>query len=152
MKLKNSRTLVVALFFLQLLRISNGISTSQLLQQISSQNNKYLTKEEHWFNQSLDHFSPYDHRTFGQRYYEFLDYFRIPDGPIFLKICGESACNGIPNDYLSDSLSLSCPFPSFSPLPNFHGWVTWRQGLEKEMEKKSIFRSCDLGSVTSGSI
>ncbi|KAK4361489.1 hypothetical protein RND71_020441 [Anisodus tanguticus] len=42
-----------------------------------------------------------DHRTFGQRYYEFLDYFRIPDGPIFLKICGESACSGIPNDYLS---------------------------------------------------
>ncbi|XP_009780122.1 probable serine protease EDA2 isoform X3 [Nicotiana sylvestris] len=88
-------------FFLQLLRISKGISNSQLLQQISSQNNKYLTKEEHWFNQTLDHFSPYDHRTFGQRYYEFLDYFRSPDGPIFLKICGESACNGIPNDYLS---------------------------------------------------
>ncbi|XP_070002413.1 uncharacterized protein [Nicotiana sylvestris] len=41
-----------------------------------------------------------DHRTFGQRYYEFLDYFRIL-GPIFLKICGESALNGIPNDYLS---------------------------------------------------
>ncbi|PHU19377.1 putative serine protease EDA2 [Capsicum chinense] len=42
-----------------------------------------------------------DHRTFGQRYYEFLDYFRFPDGPIFLKICGEAACSGIPNDYLS---------------------------------------------------
>ncbi|XP_009609792.1 uncharacterized protein [Nicotiana tomentosiformis] len=120
MKLKNSRTLVVALFFLQLLRISNGISTSQLLQQISSQNNKYLTKEEHWFNQSLDHFSPYDHRTFGQRYYEFLDYFRIPDGPIFLKICGESACNGIPNDYLSSVFVM--PLPLFFSTPQLP-WV-----------------------------
>lgn len=61
----------------------------------------YLTTEEHWFNQTLDHFSPYDHRQFQQRYYEFIDYFRIPDGPIFLVICGESACNGITNDYIS---------------------------------------------------
>ncbi|XP_010271475.1 PREDICTED: probable serine protease EDA2 [Nelumbo nucifera] len=59
----------------------------------------YLTQKELWFNQTLDHFSPLDHRQFGQRYYEFLDYFRVPDGPIFLKICGESSCNGIPNDY-----------------------------------------------------
>ncbi|KAF3661888.1 putative serine protease EDA2 [Capsicum annuum] len=91
--------LVVAFLLSELVTISNGISTSSL-QQISS-DSKYLTKEEHWFNQTLDHFSPYDHRTFGQRYYEFLDYFRFPDGPIFLKICGEAACSGIPNDYLS---------------------------------------------------
>ncbi|KAL2906715.1 putative serine protease EDA2 [Bienertia sinuspersici] len=61
----------------------------------------YLTTQENWFNQTLDHFSPYDHRQFQQRYYEYLDYFRSPDGPIFLKICGESSCNGIVNDYLS---------------------------------------------------
>uniref|UniRef100_A0A803PFK9 B box-type domain-containing protein n=1 Tax=Cannabis sativa TaxID=3483 RepID=A0A803PFK9_CANSA len=42
-----------------------------------------------------------DHRQFKQRYYEYLDNFRIPDGPIFLRICGESSCNGISNDYLS---------------------------------------------------
>ncbi|KAB5547550.1 hypothetical protein DKX38_010956 [Salix brachista] len=42
-----------------------------------------------------------DHHKFPQRYYEFLDYFRIPDGPIFLEICGESSCNGIVNDYIS---------------------------------------------------
>jgi hypothetical protein len=96
----------------------------------------YLTKEELWFQQTLDHFSPYvplsglfalncanlssmsqfvyknlirsldlqDHRRFQQRYYEFFDYFRVPDGPIFLKICGESSCNGIANDYISVSL------------------------------------------------
>ncbi|WMV18085.1 hypothetical protein MTR67_011470 [Solanum verrucosum] len=99
--MKQTMLALLIAFFSQLLIISNGISTSQFfLQQINSEN-KYLTKEEHWFNQTLDHFSPYDHRTFGQRYYEFLDHFRIPDGPIFLKICGESACSGIPNDYLS---------------------------------------------------
>ncbi|KAK7262929.1 hypothetical protein RJT34_30510 [Clitoria ternatea] len=41
-----------------------------------------------------------DHRQFEQRYYEFLDYFRIPDGPIFLVIGGEGPCNGIVNDYI----------------------------------------------------
>ncbi|KAM7524095.1 hypothetical protein LguiA_013997 [Lonicera macranthoides] len=48
-----------------------------------------------------------DHRQFGQRYYEYLDNFRLPDGPIFLKICGESACSGISNDYISVSLYSS---------------------------------------------
>ncbi|GFY87862.1 serine carboxypeptidase S28 family protein [Actinidia rufa] len=42
-----------------------------------------------------------DHRQFAQRYYEFHDHFMLPNGPIFLKICGESACNGITNDYIS---------------------------------------------------
>ena len=45
-----------------------------------------------------------DHRQFKQRYYEFLDNFRIPDGPIFLTICGEGTCNGITNNYLSVSV------------------------------------------------
>jgi hypothetical protein len=44
-----------------------------------------------------------DHRRFKQRYFEFLDYHRAPGGPIFLRICGESACGGIPNDYLAVS-------------------------------------------------
>ncbi|XP_057449301.1 probable serine protease EDA2 [Lotus japonicus] len=62
---------------------------------------RYLTKQEQWFSQTLDHYSPYDHRKFQQRYYEFLDYFRIPDGPVFLVICGEYSCNGIRNDYIA---------------------------------------------------
>ncbi|RWW20262.1 hypothetical protein GW17_00015638 [Ensete ventricosum] len=92
-------------------------------------NNAYLTRDEHWFNQTLDHFSPTvclhfsffgfscpllllkdscnDHRKFGQRFYEFLDYYQVSKGPIFLKICGESACNGIVNDYTSVKLTVS---------------------------------------------
>ncbi|KAK7376056.1 hypothetical protein VNO78_34906 [Psophocarpus tetragonolobus] len=61
----------------------------------------FLSNQELWFNnQTLDHFSPYDHRQFRQRYYEFLSYFRIPDGPIFFIIGGEGPCNGIVNDYI----------------------------------------------------
>ncbi|KAI3910193.1 hypothetical protein MKW92_011875 [Papaver armeniacum] len=66
----------------------------------SSNSKNYLTQKAIWFNQTLDHFSPINHIRFQQRYYEFLDYFRAPDGPIFLKICGEASCNGITNDYL----------------------------------------------------
>lgn len=47
-----------------------------------------------------------DHRQFKQRYYEFLDYFRAPNGPVFLYICGESSCNGISNNYLAVSLMI----------------------------------------------
>ncbi|KAE8010590.1 hypothetical protein FH972_006947 [Carpinus fangiana] len=79
----------------------NGFVTSRTLHNQLSGSASYLTKEELWFQQTLDHFSPYDHRRFQQRYYEFFDYFRVPDGPIFLKICGESSCDGIANDYIS---------------------------------------------------
>ncbi|GAB2282808.1 hypothetical protein Dimus_017344 [Dionaea muscipula] len=126
----------VAVIVIGIATVSDGFLTSRLLQ---STNDRFLTTEEHWLDQTLDHFSPevnfslpiifgllkgfhfmylgddlvaiivdyfddfvvLDHRSFQQRYYEFLDHFRSPDGPIFLKICGESSCNGIPNDYVS---------------------------------------------------
>ncbi|XP_023550535.1 probable serine protease EDA2 [Cucurbita pepo subsp. pepo] len=66
-----------------------------------STRSEFLTQEEFWFDQTLDHFSHYNRHKFQQRYFEFLDYFRIPDGPIFFRICGEGPCNGIANDYLS---------------------------------------------------
>ncbi|KAF7828935.1 putative serine protease EDA2 [Senna tora] len=96
--------LVVALsllLFLSSPTYSFGFSAPRSLLNHVSPTAKYLTNQELWFNQTLDHFSPYDHRHFQQRYYEFLDYFRIPDGPIFMVICGEYSCNGISNDYIS---------------------------------------------------
>ncbi|XP_010489503.1 PREDICTED: probable serine protease EDA2 isoform X2 [Camelina sativa] len=66
-----------------------------------SRSSYYLTTNELWFNQTLDHYSHYDHRKFRQRYYEFMDYFRAPDGPMFMIICGEGPCNGIANDYIN---------------------------------------------------
>lgn len=91
--------IVTTFFFINQFSLSSAYPNSRVLHRTTA-GNEFLTTEEHWFNQTLDHFSPYDHRLFGQRYYEFLDYFRAPDGPIFLKICGESSCNGIGNDYL----------------------------------------------------
>ncbi|KAL1354905.1 hypothetical protein HN51_006954 [Arachis hypogaea] len=63
----------------------------------------YLTTQQLWFSQTLDHYSPYsqDRSQFQQRYYEFLDFFRSPDGPIFMVICGEYTCKGIKNDYIA---------------------------------------------------
>ncbi|XP_057492477.1 probable serine protease EDA2 isoform X1 [Actinidia eriantha] len=83
-----------------LITISDAAVTSRIVNRLTASTN-FLTTQELWFNQTLDHFSPYDHRQFAQRYYEFLDHFLLPNGPIFLKICGESACNGIVNDYIS---------------------------------------------------
>ncbi|KAG0460701.1 hypothetical protein HPP92_020998 [Vanilla planifolia] len=82
-----------------LLLLSPVLVTDAKRFRLPSDPRAYLTQEVHWFNQKLDHFSPKDHRQFKQRYYEFLDYYDISNGPIFLKICGESACPGIINDY-----------------------------------------------------
>ncbi|GER35098.1 serine carboxypeptidase S28 family protein [Striga asiatica] len=113
----------IAISLLILMAASVGMSAPTHLRLPASGSNNYLTTEEHWLDQTLDHFSPYtrfdvcstcnsvsvnlqaailreDHRQFKQRYYEYLDHFRVPDGPIFLKICGESTCNGIVNDYV----------------------------------------------------
>lgn len=75
-------------------------SAHRLFRPAATSSSNYLTKEVHWINQTVDHFSPYDRRQFAQRYYEYVDEFRVHDGPIFLKICGESVCSGISNDYL----------------------------------------------------
>ncbi|KAH9662854.1 prolyl carboxypeptidase like protein [Citrus sinensis] len=97
----------VMLFVLSmLLSISNGLMPPVTMLNKLSGSTNYLTTNQLWFNQTLDHFSPYDHRWFEQRYYELLDHFRSPDGPIFLRICGEYTCDGIPNDYLAESLNL----------------------------------------------
>ncbi|GFY87978.1 serine carboxypeptidase S28 family protein [Actinidia rufa] len=93
-------TVVRWLWLWLLLTISDAAVTSRIVNRLTASTN-FLTTQELWFNQTLDHFSPYDHRQFAQRYYEFLDHFLLPNGPIFLKICGESACNGIVNDYIS---------------------------------------------------
>ncbi|KAK9048685.1 hypothetical protein SSX86_032350 [Deinandra increscens subsp. villosa] len=95
------KTLVGFVGFLWMIHFCNGLLSSRIDRLSSSSSSSYLTKDVFWFNQTLDHFSPYDHRKFQQRYYEYLDSFRIPDGPIFLVICGESACGGISNDYIS---------------------------------------------------
>ncbi|XP_035549579.1 probable serine protease EDA2 [Juglans regia] len=97
--------MTVALFFLLTLSTfshqNNAFVTSRIMPNRLSGTSSYLTNKELWYSQTLDHFSPYDHRRFRQRYYEFLDNFRLPDGPIFLIICGEYRCNGIDNDYIS---------------------------------------------------
>ncbi|KAH7282850.1 hypothetical protein KP509_35G050000 [Ceratopteris richardii] len=66
---------------------------------VSLQGSSYLTQNFSWMSQRLDHFTPQDERVFEQRYFEYLEFFDAPSGPVFLKICGESACRGIVNDY-----------------------------------------------------
>eukprot|EP00249_Psilotum_nudum_P010141 c22358_g1_i2 orf=506-1972(-) len=67
----------------------------------SAHSSAYLTQDAKWMSQRIDHFTLQDRRQFEQRYYEFVDFFEAPHGPIFLKICGESTCSGIPNDYMA---------------------------------------------------
>ena len=55
-----------------------------------------LGQEMHWFDQVVDH---YDYRAaeyFKQRYWVVKDYFNPRIGPVFLYICGEWVCSGVP--------------------------------------------------------
>eukprot|EP00271_Cylindrocystis_brebissonii_P019786 TRINITY_DN6219_c0_g1_i1.p1 TRINITY_DN6219_c0_g1~~TRINITY_DN6219_c0_g1_i1.p1 ORF type:complete len:395 (+),score=48.02 TRINITY_DN6219_c0_g1_i1:41-1225(+) len=56
-------------------------------------------QQQKWFHQKLDHFSPTDGRTFPVRYFESLEFWREPNGPIFLLVCGEYVCGGVGSDY-----------------------------------------------------
>ncbi|KAK7346377.1 hypothetical protein VNO80_20895 [Phaseolus coccineus] len=92
-------TALTLLLFVSFPAFSYGLLPPRtLLSKLSK--GSFLTTQELWFHQTLDHFSPHDHREFGQRYYEFVEYFEISDGPIFLVIGGESELTGIENDYV----------------------------------------------------
>ena len=62
----------------------------------------YVTSKLKFFNQTLDHFDPQNNATFLQRYYVQTDYCdeSPSECPIFLYICGEYTCQGIPDDYI----------------------------------------------------
>eukprot|EP00127_Corallochytrium_limacisporum_P005651 Clim_evm30s210 gene=Clim_evmTU30s210 len=54
-----------------------------------------------WYDQCLDHFDALNTDTFQQKVY--LDFTRYQDprtSPVILYLCGETACRGIPNDYV----------------------------------------------------
>lgn len=56
---------------------------------------------QRWFDgQILDHFNAQDTRTFSQRYWVSSDSYTPSKGPIFLYICGEYTCPGVPSDRL----------------------------------------------------
>ncbi|KAK8327651.1 hypothetical protein V6Z12_A11G197200 [Gossypium hirsutum] len=69
-----SKPLVVSvslLFFVALSGFAHGfVMTPRSLLNRLSQSSYYLTTKELWFDQTLDHYSPY-------RYYEFIDYFQV---------------------------------------------------------------------------
>mmetsp|Transcript_32570 Transcript_32570/g.29425 ORF Transcript_32570/g.29425 Transcript_32570/m.29425 type:complete len:293 (+) Transcript_32570:166-1044(+) len=46
--------------------------------------------------QKLDHFDSSERRTFKQRYYSYDQFYHEDRGNIFLYVCGEAACGGVP--------------------------------------------------------
>jgi hypothetical protein len=60
---------------------------------------KKLKQQMHWFDQVRNHYD-YDSKDlqlWKQRYWAITDYFNPRSGPVFLFICGEWVCNGVPD-------------------------------------------------------
>lgn len=65
----------------------------------SSQNIKSSlleAQEMHWFSQVVDHYDYRQEQRFNQRYWVVKDYFNPKTGPVFIYICGEWICTGVP--------------------------------------------------------
>ena len=54
------------------------------------------TQTEYYFDQLVDHYNYVDTVTWKQRYFHIGDFFNPQNGPVFLYICGEYTCPGIP--------------------------------------------------------
>ena len=58
-----------------------------------------FSQTQHWFaSQRLDHFSLFSSSVFSQRFWSISDYFDPQSGPVFLYICGEYTCPGLPEE------------------------------------------------------
>ena len=55
------------------------------------------TQKQFWFDQVLDHYDYTSTTTWRQRYWVMDDFYDPNVGPVFLYICGEWTCAGIPS-------------------------------------------------------
>ena len=53
-------------------------------------------QKQAWFTQIVDHFDYQSTQTYQQRYWYIDNYYNPKVGPIFLFICGEYVCPGVP--------------------------------------------------------
>lgn len=55
------------------------------------------SQEMHWFEQIIDHYDYRQEQHFQQRYWVVEEYFNPKIGPVFIYICGEWVCDGVPD-------------------------------------------------------
>lgn len=61
--------------------------------------NSPVNQTQHWFkDQLINHFDRQDNRTYSQRYWSISQYFSNESGPVFVYICGEYTCPGLPEE------------------------------------------------------
>lgn len=53
-------------------------------------------QKQYWFKQILDHYDYKSSTLWDQRYWVIDSYFNPNVGPVFLFICGEYTCSGVP--------------------------------------------------------
>jgi pimeloyl-ACP methyl ester carboxylesterase len=59
--------------------------------------NSFIDAQEmHWFSQIVDHYDYRQEQRFNQRYWVVDEYFNPRSGPVYLYICGEWICSGVP--------------------------------------------------------
>lgn len=97
-------------FFPSFLATSNGVVVSRLLQLSSAESSKYLTQDELWLNQTLDHFSPYVINRL------FLSLCIFPCVFLMFFTCTQSCASKLVNDFTAFGIN----YVSFDLL-----WLIW---------------------------
>ena len=59
-----------------------------------------LNQQQYWFDQIVDHYDYHTTSYWKQRYWVDKDSFKPKSGPVFLYICGEWICQGVPSTRL----------------------------------------------------
>jgi|LakMenEpi03Aug12_release.lakeMendotaPanAssembly.Ray.scaffolds.fasta_scaffold233471_3 hypothetical protein len=59
--------------------------------------NPLFAQTQLWFNQIVDHYNYQNATTWKQRYWVIDNFFNPNVGPVFVFICGEYVCQGVPD-------------------------------------------------------
>lgn len=61
-----------------------------------SENTIVYDQKEYFFTQIVDHYNYQATQTWQQRYFAITDFFNNNVGPVFIYVCGEYVCPGVP--------------------------------------------------------
>jgi hypothetical protein len=88
---------ILVFFAIIFIALAYGEKVKYLETPVDSPSQKIVyAQQQLWFDQIIDHYDYSKSKVFSQRYYVIDNFFNPKVGPVFLFICGEYTCSGVP--------------------------------------------------------